>query len=171
MTRNWGNRDNTNIIQEVYPEAVIDSIDTEDIRDLLAQFTLDKCKLVLMAPGLLTEQCNVELPKAISVQKVEEWFLTKYQLFKKPSASELAASFDEDERKSSIGLFTKPAKNEFVPQDFTIIAKERKTHNETPKLITLQDKEECKIAHRLYHLTDHMYLKPKTVIDIILRIA
>ena len=35
------------IIEDVYPEALIDKIDVDDIKKILSKFTIDNCKVVL----------------------------------------------------------------------------------------------------------------------------
>ena len=50
------------ILENIYPEAIIDHIDIEDIKKLLAEFTLDKCKVLILGKRLLDGSCPVEFP-------------------------------------------------------------------------------------------------------------
>ena len=182
MIHNQGFQSQFKLLEQVYNEPIIEKVDLVDIKDILGQFTIEKCKVILLGNDLLKEdKSKVKLPEAISEVKTEEWFGITYQLFKRPDAADLKASFEGSEWKESISMFKKLEKNKFVPTDVSIVAKNRKIENDDPELIHpdlnyAYPTEESKInsnmlgRYRLYHLTDHVYLKPKTFIDIILRI-
>ena len=60
----------------------------------------------------------------------------------------------------------KPAQNKFVPKNTKPKAKKIKAQNDEPRETTFGEEKMIK----LYHQLDHVYLKPNTVINIILRI-
>ena len=53
-------QDPAKIIEQVYSEAIIENIDIQDIRDLLSEFTLDSCKVVLIVSKLFKEDLGRE---------------------------------------------------------------------------------------------------------------
>ena len=54
------------ILEEIYGEAIIETIDVQDIRDFLGEFTIDKVKVVLLGNQLLDDTSSVQLPECIS---------------------------------------------------------------------------------------------------------
>ena len=76
-----------NILKEVYNEAIIEELDVADIRAYLADFTLEKCKVVLCGNELFDQnKYSVKLTEPISQLKKDKWFGTKYQLYNRPTA-------------------------------------------------------------------------------------
>ena len=67
------NTNKAKLLEKVYPEALIDEIDIDDIRDFLSVFTLDRCKVVLLGKELLKDSCQVPLPEQIiRTNQIEE---------------------------------------------------------------------------------------------------
>jgi len=70
----------------VYTEAIIENMDVADICDVLAQFTLENCKLVLLVNELFdASKCKVTLSDPISEVKTDKWFGTKFKIYNRPS--------------------------------------------------------------------------------------
>ena len=79
MIYNQGFRDQSRLLEQVYSEALFESIDLEDIKETLSQFTLEKCKVVLMAQSLLGDDCKVKLPEKVYTDVLkEEWFVIQF---------------------------------------------------------------------------------------------
>ena len=54
------------ILEQIYPESIMEDIHVEDIKEILSQFTIEKCKVVLMSKDLFgLKQGEIELPKLI----------------------------------------------------------------------------------------------------------
>ena len=79
---------------------------------------------------------------------------------------DLKAEFTDEEWKAATDLISMPQKNRFVPEDTSTIVKpeQRLKHNKVPKEIKWKE------GVNLYHVLDHVYLKPSTIINILLRI-
>ena len=120
--------DPSNIIKQVYGETVIESVDIEDIKSILAEMTLEKCKLVFLGNDLLK---NSELlTEPISKQQKEPHFKTNFRIYKKPE--NLKELFQPKEWEDAIKSMKKPTKNRFVPDDISIIPCEKKQRNDSP---------------------------------------
>ena len=77
------------ILEQVYPEAIIKDVDNKDIKQMMEEFTLSKCKIVLNGNNLLDAK-EIGLPDPISKQKKEKWIGAKYRIYKKPNNLELS---------------------------------------------------------------------------------
>ena len=76
--------------------------------------------------------------------------------------------FTEEEWSTAIAMLAKPKKNTFVPDDTSTLVstEDQQQKNDKPTEIQLTDDDSV----LLYHLVDHVYLKPKSFLDVLLRI-
>ena len=73
-------KDQSRILEEVYPETLIKSIDYLDIKSLLTEFSYEKCKIALIGNDIHTRE-DIFLPEAISEQKKEPKFYSTYRIY------------------------------------------------------------------------------------------
>ena len=85
-------------MKDVYSEAIIENDLVEvvipNMRDILSEFTIDKCKIVLMGNNILSADNGIELPQVepevINDEiKTCNWFGTKYRIYRRPNWEEL----------------------------------------------------------------------------------
>ena len=86
---------------------ILHEIDVKSIRTILAEFTIDKCKIVLQGNQLFdASKSSVELPEPISKKpEVDKWFGTKFRLYKKPEAEDLKETFETNEWQDAVKNF------------------------------------------------------------------
>ena len=136
-----------------------------DISKFVAELTYESCKVALYGNDLLTRE-DISMMRPLSEVKKEVKFSSKYRMHEKPSSEELKAEFESEDWDAAIKMLQEPKANPFVPEDISTIVnpKKRERKNADPNAFEIAK------GVNLYHQLDHVYLKPKTIIDIFLRI-
>ena len=129
----------------------------------MQEFVLEKCKIVLNGNDILTKE-EIFVSEPVSRIMKEKWLSTKYRIYQKPV--NVQANLTSEEWKSILSTLHKPAENKFVPKNTQSIIKRSQSINTFPKSISFPENQMI----NLYHLLDHVYLKPNTVINIVFKI-
>ena len=148
-------------------QPVIEDYDVADIKKMIDDLSYENCKIILTAKSILDNEDLIEkLGEPLSEIKKEEWMSAKYRLYTKPVDPKEA--FSREEWDEAVSQLKKPTKNHFVPENVdTIVPKEqRQQKNESPKRIKIDERKKID----LFHLLDRVHLKPRTSINIILRL-
>ena len=154
--------DPKNILEEVYPESLIAKIDYSDMKSLMSEFVLGKCKIVLNGNNLL-ERADIDLPAPLSEERKEKYLFTKYRIYEKPV--NIKQVFEPSELLDITSTIHAPKKNRFVPASTKAVAETYKNQNLPPSKINFGDN-----TVHLYHSLDYVYHKPNTVINVVFRI-
>ena len=128
-----------------------------------AEMSFSRAKVVLAGKNLLSrEEITGQLGEALGPQIKDKWFKTTHRLYRRPDTA-----LQEDPAGLKLHV---PQANRFIPENFNTLVSQAdsKKKNDAPKrveLITGDDRAD------LFVLVDHVYLKPKTRLDLALNIA
>ena len=97
-------------------------VDVADVRKFLCEFTLEKCKIVLLG--------NEKIPepnKQPTASKVDIYFGTRYDIYDRPTAEEIQKTLSDNQCQGAIeSLKTNIIKkNKYVPENTKLVTKPR----------------------------------------------
>ena len=99
--------DITQIVKEVYGSTIIPEIDIADIKQLVNEYSYDKCKISCLSNLMATNQDFVQAD-SLSPMIKEYHFGTKYRRFLKPPLQSLKSQFASNEWQKAIEMLQKP---------------------------------------------------------------
>lgn len=132
--------DISNILEETYPEILVDDIDRDNLLEMAKELTYGSAKIILSGNEILGSETFQNL-KVKNEQQKEAIFNSQYMIYEKPSEEENRKTMTEEEWNGAIGMLDQPTPNKFVPNNFDVVvdAKKRKVRNDEPKETQIAD--------------------------------